>query len=270
MNEFELKDSGSRREFGTGSVRDADGNLKPRPDYMSPYALERFGEHMRKGAEKYGAWNWLKGQPVSEMFASMYRHMLAYQRGERDEDHLAAIIFGAQGIIHFEEKAKLGDETAFKMLDRYASHNLALDIVYEREAMIEADSYAETTSDLVQFVDSSGTLKVDPSKFRWVPLNEASREARQCWGKVFNVSTETDANVAEPLKVGDRVRVVRDINNRELMCGYGLDRVEIKGGECGTIEDVHDFMSPLNLLVKFYNSNLSDFYLDPEWVEKIN
>jgi hypothetical protein len=40
VTEFVVKDSGDRRTFATGSVRDR-GDLKPRPDLISPFALMR-------------------------------------------------------------------------------------------------------------------------------------------------------------------------------------------------------------------------------------
>lgn len=107
MSDFTVKDSGERREFATGSVRDR-GDLKPRPDYISPFALLEVGEHMRKGAVKYGPGNWTLGQPFSEMTASMYRHLLQWMIGDEDENHLAAIVFNAQALIHFREMIKRG------------------------------------------------------------------------------------------------------------------------------------------------------------------
>lgn len=165
-NQFGLKASGEYREFGTGSRRDATGLTKPRPEYLSPHAAMRFGEHMRKGAEKYGAWNWSKGQPASEMFASMYRHMLLYEMGDRSEDHLAAILFGAQGIMHFEELAQQGDKVALDMLDAYASQKLAdqirgeaaLDAVAENEATTNIQPMSER--EFVQWHE--GTPEVAP------------------------------------------------------------------------------------------------------------
>jgi hypothetical protein len=100
VERFVVKDSGERREFSTGSVRDR-GDLKPRPDYISPFALLEVGEHMRKGAEKYGPFNWGLGQPFSEMTASMFRHLLQWIAGDADENHLAAIVFNAQALMHF-------------------------------------------------------------------------------------------------------------------------------------------------------------------------
>lgn len=107
---FSLKDSGERREFATGAVRDMASD-KERPDLVSPFALRRVGRWMGMGGKKYGDRNWEKGMPFSVFFASLMRHAIKYAMGWRDEDHLAAIIFNAQAIIHFEEvgRAELDD-----------------------------------------------------------------------------------------------------------------------------------------------------------------
>jgi hypothetical protein len=88
-------------------VRDR-GDLKPRPDYVSPFALLEIGEHMRKGAVKYQPRNWELGQPFSEMTASMYRHLLQWTMGDDAENHLAAIVFNAQALMHYREMIKRG------------------------------------------------------------------------------------------------------------------------------------------------------------------
>lgn len=100
--DFVIKDSGKRESFETGAVRDISGN-KPRPDLISPFFLERLGEHLRKGAEKYTVWNWAKGIPSSRCYESAMRHLMYYAQGERDEDHLAAAAFNIMAMIHNEE-----------------------------------------------------------------------------------------------------------------------------------------------------------------------
>lgn len=100
-----MKDSGDRREFPTGARRDMASD-KERPDLVSPFALRRVGRWLGMGAKKYGERNWEKGMPFSVFFASLMRHTLKYAMGWRDEDHLAAIIFNAQAIIHFEETGR--------------------------------------------------------------------------------------------------------------------------------------------------------------------
>ena len=100
----QLKDSGEREQFSTGAVRDT-ATDKPRPDLISPFFLERLGEHLRKGAIKYQPWNWAKGIPSSRCYESAMRHLMRYAQGYTDEDHLAAAAFNIMAIIHNEETA---------------------------------------------------------------------------------------------------------------------------------------------------------------------
>ncbi len=102
-----MKDSGERRTFASGAVRDR-GGFKPRPDLISPHANLREGAWLAKGAEKYGARNYEKGIPISECVASLNRHLEAYKLGLQDEDHITAIRTNAGFIIHFEEEIKAG------------------------------------------------------------------------------------------------------------------------------------------------------------------
>jgi len=103
----QLADSGERRTFETGAVRDR-GELKPRPDLISPHAQLREGMIMAKGAEKYALRNWERGLPISECLASAQRHIEQFKRGDRDEDHIAQARWNLGVIIHFEEEIKAG------------------------------------------------------------------------------------------------------------------------------------------------------------------
>lgn len=98
---FVTKDSGKREQFETGSQRDTQHG-KPRYDLIPPLPLKRIAELYARGAEKYGDHNWALGQPVSRMAASMERHLQSWRLGEHDEDHLAALVFNAIAIMHFE------------------------------------------------------------------------------------------------------------------------------------------------------------------------
>jgi hypothetical protein len=117
----EMRDSGDRRVFTTGAVRDT-GEGKPRPDLISAFFRLRLGAWMARGAKKYCERNWEKGMPLSVFLASLHRHLAQFEAGLRDEDHLAAIAFNVMGLIHGEEMLdrrvwprELGD------LPRYAS-----------------------------------------------------------------------------------------------------------------------------------------------------
>jgi hypothetical protein len=102
-----MEDSGDRQTFETGAIRDT-AEDKPRPDLISPFMMCRVGEWLRKGALKYEERNWEKGIPFSRCTASLYRHLVKYMKGYRNEDHLSAIIFNAMAMVHYEEMIKLG------------------------------------------------------------------------------------------------------------------------------------------------------------------
>jgi hypothetical protein len=95
-----IKDSGERREFPTGAVRDmAEG----KGDMVSvPWeAILRLSKHYEDGAKKYKRWNY-RGLPVSSFIDSACRHLAKYQCGCDDEDHLAAAAFNILGAMLVE------------------------------------------------------------------------------------------------------------------------------------------------------------------------
>ena len=106
---FTTKDSGERQQFSTGMQRDVQTG-KPRYDLIPVGALKRVADLYARGAEKYDAWNWTKGQPYSRAYASLIRHVMNWREGDRDEDHLAAVIFNAMALMYYEDnKPELDD-----------------------------------------------------------------------------------------------------------------------------------------------------------------
>lgn len=103
----EVKDSGERHEFETGSVRDTREG-KGRYDLITTIGLHRLARHYENGARKYGERNWEKGQPISRYIDSAIRHLYSYLAGDRSEDHLAAAAWNALGAAHTEEQVKVG------------------------------------------------------------------------------------------------------------------------------------------------------------------
>ena len=96
-----VKDSGERRQFSTGAVRDmAEG----KGDMVSiPWeAILRLSRHYEAGAKKYNRFNFRKGIPVSSFIDSACRHLAKYQCGCDDEDHLAAAAFNVLGAMLME------------------------------------------------------------------------------------------------------------------------------------------------------------------------
>lgn len=104
----ELKDSGTRREFATGAVRDAAGVEKGRPSLRPIHALRRLDLQMAKGAQKYAARNWEKGIPLSVFWESAQNHADKVMAGYVDEDHEAAWIWNVACFIETKHRIKLG------------------------------------------------------------------------------------------------------------------------------------------------------------------
>lgn len=105
--EFVTKDSGQRAEFTTGAQRDG-ATGKGRYDLLPREAIHRLAQLYERGAEKYDDRNWEKGMPLSEMVDSMLRHAFQAAAGETDEDHFAAVMWNAAGVITFQERIAAG------------------------------------------------------------------------------------------------------------------------------------------------------------------
>lgn len=101
------KDSGTRRAFDTGSQRDAAVD-KGRYDLVTPMALRRLAGLYERGAVKYDARNWEKGQPMSVFLDCAKRHLEKHHMGYRDEDHLAAAAWNIFCMMHQEHQLKRG------------------------------------------------------------------------------------------------------------------------------------------------------------------
>jgi hypothetical protein len=105
---FEIKDSGKREEFSTGSKRDVQDG-KPRYELIPSEPLYDLAMHYTNGSKKYGDDNWRKGQPIKRMFASLLRHVHSYLSGVNDgEDHGAAIAWNSFAIKWTRLQIKAG------------------------------------------------------------------------------------------------------------------------------------------------------------------
>lgn len=104
-----IKDSGERQRFAEGAVRDTRVN-KGRFDLLPPRCIKRLAQHYEHGATKYSDRNWELGQPSSRYMDSMLRHAFAYLDGQRDEDHLAAVLWNCMGIMYNEEYTPKWDD----------------------------------------------------------------------------------------------------------------------------------------------------------------
>lgn len=109
---YTIKDSGERREFASGMVRDT---TTGKPDveriFDGPMA-DRWAEHLTNGATKYpdvkpGTPNWTLASGVEELVRfrkSAARHFRQWLRGDTDEDHASAIFFNVNGYEYVKKR----------------------------------------------------------------------------------------------------------------------------------------------------------------------
>lgn len=107
MEKSSLPDTGERREFQTGAVRDA-SNGKGHFHSIPPIALRKMAQRFEDGAAKYAKNNWMKGIPLSAYVDSINRHLLAIQEGQTDEDHYGALIWNACTMAWTENEINEG------------------------------------------------------------------------------------------------------------------------------------------------------------------
>ena len=86
---FQVKDSGERQAFETGSQRDSREG-KGRFDLLPTLPTRELAIHYEQGAVKYGDHNWKKGQPLMRYVDSAMRHINALVAGEPTENHAIA------------------------------------------------------------------------------------------------------------------------------------------------------------------------------------
>lgn len=103
----DIKDSGERREFASGAVRDMSAG-KGRFDLLCPLAIAQLAEHMERGCIKYGERNWEAGIPQSSYADSAMRHLNRWAAGETDEDHLLAAFWNIHCAVSQRERANRG------------------------------------------------------------------------------------------------------------------------------------------------------------------
>lgn len=111
--------------FSTGAIRDTGSGKEDYIETTSYLAFRRFARYMTAKAAVYGSGNWRKGIPEESYERSLARHLqkylslkydgLSYEQAkvaglEPDEDHLAAMRFNLDGIMHEQEIKRIKNE----------------------------------------------------------------------------------------------------------------------------------------------------------------
>ena len=131
----EILDSGERRTFESGAVRDMQEG-KGRFDLLPMCVLMRLAKHYEKGAIKYKERNWEKGIPAHSFADSAMRHLVKYLDGWIDEDHLIAAIWNLMGLAWTEEKKPEMMDIPSRLNSYYFAETEHPDDVADREKKI--------------------------------------------------------------------------------------------------------------------------------------
>lgn len=113
---MEIKDSGNRRAFESGAVRDMSEG-KGRMDLLPWSAIMEVAKHCENGAKKYGEHNVDKGIPTHSLCDSAARHLAKYLDGWTDEPHLLAAAWNLLWAIQMEIKHPEMVDTPFVQND---------------------------------------------------------------------------------------------------------------------------------------------------------
>ena len=113
---MEIKDSGTRRAFDSGAVRDMSEG-KGRMDLLPWSAIMEVAKHCENGAKKYGEHNVDKGIPTHSLCDSAARHLAKYFEGWDDEPHLLAAAWNLLWAIQMEIKHPEMVDTPFVQKD---------------------------------------------------------------------------------------------------------------------------------------------------------
>jgi hypothetical protein len=118
LTEFAIKDSGERKEFDSGMVRDTDeGKINFLSVRVGPM-FRRWATHLTKGRTKYpdvspGVPNWTLAEGEAELARgreSAARHFESWLNDEVDEDHAAGIYFNVNLVEFVKEKLAAAEE----------------------------------------------------------------------------------------------------------------------------------------------------------------
>lgn len=104
---FQIKDSGERKSFDSGMVRDTDEDKVNYALALDGPMFVRWAKHLTGGAKKYAARNWMLAEGEAERTRfreSALRHFIQWYQGDTDEDHASAVFFNINGAEYVKEK----------------------------------------------------------------------------------------------------------------------------------------------------------------------
>ena len=156
---MKIKDSGTRRQFDTGAVRDMQEG-KGRCDLLPACAILRKAKHFEAGAIKYGDRNWERGIPINSFIDSALRHLFKYLDGQTDEDHLCAASWNLDAAMWTEEKRpdliNIPTRPEYMSEGERAAYEAAAEQIRKQEELKEKKKVVYGLDGAVYFQDADG------------------------------------------------------------------------------------------------------------------
>lgn len=100
----------AKTTYPTGATRSADADAL-RYDLIPPGPLRRLARRYAIGATAHGERNWERGLPTGSTINHLVRHLELWREGDRSDDHLAAVAWGAFALMFFEDREEEKMET---------------------------------------------------------------------------------------------------------------------------------------------------------------
>ena len=124
-NEIKIE-SGEKRKFNTGAESQA-ASGKGTPVLVPGDAIIDIAKLFEKGAAVYGARNWEKGIPLSELLNSLERHLQQEKMGDTDENHARALAWRA--IIYLATKIRIRNGLLPASLNDMPAYRLEQEVI---------------------------------------------------------------------------------------------------------------------------------------------
>jgi len=90
----------------TGGFHRSEDEGKLRFDLIPTSMLKRLAKHYTAGAKRYGEGNWIKAQDkeaIKRFKQSAWRHFIAWQDGDKSEDHASACVWNIFAYEHLNK-----------------------------------------------------------------------------------------------------------------------------------------------------------------------
>lgn len=202
-----MQDSGQRINYDGGAMREPSTN-KGAYELVSPFALERIAVWYELGARKYADRNWEKGIPFGRLIQSAIRHMIRWMKGDRSEDHLAAVCWNVMAMIHFEETGQAQEWNNYPAYQK-VKQNARTERQANAAAIVEGirRGLEQPINPAIQRAARKMVEKPDPyhRDYKIIAVDFDGCLCKSAWPEIGAPNTDVIAKLIERRKAGDKL-----------------------------------------------------------------